>query len=183
MGLIRVTDHNDNGQEVEMENAEMDQFKQGLEGLAALIEANPEIPISPYRGIITLNVWIDANYSLEDEAERAADQRRRMTKLAREIGGRFEKQESAGHFVLRKSLDAEGFVRLDLNAPRSAICEQVVVGTTTEKRVEIPEDKLGEAEDLKQRLAALQVEREVEIEQTEWRCPPSLLAVAGGDAE
>ena len=87
-----------------------------------------------------------------------ADDAAGLMERARNLGGAWDKEEKGDWFVLRRYF---GPHCIDINAPRSNVCERVQVGTKT---VEKPDPS----------APLVTVEEPV----YEWQCPESLSAVA-----
>lgn len=124
-----------------------------LRAVAAWLESHPEVDVHE----VALGHYVEQRVSVYGlDADR-------MGKLAREIGGRWDKHVDELLFTLKQEI-APG-VALELTASRERVCERVVTGTTI---VTEPDPEA---------LAAVPtVTREVET--FEWRCAPLLAEAA-----
>lgn len=129
-----------------------------LRALAHWLDEHPGVDV--YSIVDRYGEGIDVhNYQAQDGKS--------LAELARAIGGRWEKVDSDGLFTLRREV-AEG-VRLELSVLREQVCEMVVTD-----RVEEVEEPDPDA------VAALpKVRRTVTVQDREWKCPDSLLALTG----
>lgn len=125
------------------------EYIEGLRDVADFLAAHPTLPLpeTPTLSIYHFN-----------ETETISLAR----KIARQLGS-FEKEESSGYLVLRKSF---GPVALRFVLARRDICERVVVGTRKVERKIIPPNLMTET---------------VEEEIVEWRCPSLLKDNTDGD--
>jgi hypothetical protein len=136
----------------------------GLRAAASLVERTSYLEWPSYEGAVSLFIHC---YGADD-----AIAQRAMQDARRAIGGLFQKRVDDWSFSLDKPLSKQ--VHIVVTASRSKVCEAKVVGTKIEKVKEIPAEKLDEAKLLREQLAALEVEREQEVEIIEWDCPDAL---------
>ena len=124
-------------------------FADGLRALADLIDQQPEI--GKYNMVYLSMVPHD---------------REELVELARELGGRWDKETDGSYFRLNRTFHKgeHSSITLGLALPHHHVCEQVRTGTRT---IEVPDPELV-AE-----IPTIKVEEPI----WEWKCPDSLLAV------
>lgn len=123
----------------------------GLRAFADFLEANPKVGM-PFGSVLTLN-------SVDDAAGMAAE--------AKGMGGRWEKFEGVeGLFQLRRDFGPCASHRI--STKRANVCERIVKGTC-EVTVTEPDQAAVDA--------LPKVTRTETVEDVEWVCPESLLAV------
>jgi hypothetical protein len=127
----------------------------GLRHLADFIDAHPDLE-PPF--VSTMYVFLDGS-----EEEPAA---RKLAEYGQALGS-FEKRSDGQFFKLARHF---GPFELQVCVERELVCRRVVVGTETVTREVPPEG-----------VTMTTVVEEVEV--VEWVCPPSILALAGADAE
>ena len=131
-------------------------YTDGLRELADWLDAHPE--------------WLPGGganfYSYVHGASADEDMKAVMARVARDMGTA-TKRIDENSFSLDKQFGPHTFTAF---TNRAKVCERVVVGTHIEKTVEkVP---VGE-------VVYEEREIEVEVEEVEWVCPPSLLGAAG----
>lgn len=161
----------------------------GLRQLANLIEEDQ--PDDEGRHALYLSEFDNTSFSVwagsADEA----------VALMRRVGGEWEKRADtySFQFVRRMHPDALAYasrkegderpkpamVELHIQCSREQVCERKVVGTETKVVKKVPDEKAEEAQALRDKLAAMEVEVPTEVEKIEWDCAPVLARVKGGE--
>lgn len=127
-------------------------------------------------GIREFADWIEQNGELlEDEGRLttagltfylAAHDKKELAQFAKMLGRATKEIDSTGDFALKRKC---GPVTIHVYAQREKVCERVVTGTKTKTQL-VHDPALLEQVPM--------VEVTEEVEEVEWVCPPSLLALA-----
>lgn len=133
--------------------------------LADWADQHPEASIEHVSWSIHATRQLDIIDTRPDDASQ-------MAKIAKAIGGRWDKESKNGYYRLKQEV-VPG-VLYEIAVPQSWVCERVVVGQKT-STVTMPDPEA---------VAELPTfEQEVVEDIVEWRCPPSLLALDQADSE
>lgn len=136
------------------QEAEIRAWCDGLRELADTVERGaPHAPAGTFRTFLSMGYENPAAV---------------LTATARRMGGKWQKAEAQGDFELHQQF---GPHRITLFTRRENVCERVVTGTRTVTET-IPDPSVE--------VPTIEVTREVE--DVEWICPPSLLALAEAEA-
>lgn len=140
-------------------------YIQGLRAIADLLEANPALP--PFHG----GEWTDQLWFVAGHGDTDDVARERLGILARAMGAARKEyhDDSPFHgFALVGSI--HGF-RVDVRAPREAVCTKVVIGTREVQRERVV------APAVIQTPAVVEIVTET-VEDFEWVCDGSILGAS-----
>lgn len=139
-------------------------YAANLRTVAALIEANPQLPLPAVFAYGTGN--IDVSWQILHNKDDDQAQRDTARAILAAVGGKWDKKPwddaDVNRFDFTQKRDG---MRLEIYARRDAICERVVTGTETVTR-EVPDPDA---------LAAVPTTTVTDVVETvEWRCEPIL---------
>lgn len=139
----------------------MSDYTEALSLAAQILDDHPDLP-SPCVWGYSSSQTVELEWQIhrDDHAEQKATAR----KIARAVGGKWDKNAYTDTFYLEQK---RGALTLRIVAAREAVCERVVVGTET---VTIPATEA--------QVIDAQPSRTEEREVVEWRCEPLLAEAA-----
>jgi hypothetical protein len=136
----------------------------GLEQLAAILRANPDVPLPTTGGKYSPVNWLVFSYGGQNED--LAVQKATAARIARALPCTVHKEEMGELFRLDAQLAG---LSVQVIVDRPAVCERIVTGT------EVVTKKVPDPAAL---AAVPQVEVTETVETVEWRCAPLLAAPA-----
>lgn len=135
----------------------------GLEQLAAILRANPDVPLPTTGGKYSPVNWLVFNYG--DRNEDFGVQKATAARIARALPGTVHKQELGELFRFDAQL---GGLHVQVIVDRAAVCERIVTGH------EVVTKKVPDPAALAALAAVPQVEVTETVETVEWVCAPLL---------